>query len=170
MLTINERIAIPLSEFEFSFARSPGPGGQHVNKVNTKAVLRWSIEESVSLPEAVKQRMIDKYANRITKDGVLVVQSHRHSQRPRNIDDCLAKIRLMVLIGGPTAQGTQTDSHLPGGKTAKTRIQTPTVKEKAIQKTTPIRRLSHATAVGKGVFCLPTPLWTVGLTAATVTP
>ena len=55
MLIVNERLRIPLREFHFQFARSSGPGGQNVNKVSSKAVLRWNMAASPSAPEDVKK-------------------------------------------------------------------------------------------------------------------
>ena len=98
MLTINDKISIPISEFQFSYARSPGPGGQHVNKVNSKAIMKWSVEKSKSLPPAVKQRFVKKFSRRISKDGELVIQSHRYRDQGRNVADCLHKLREMILL------------------------------------------------------------------------
>lgn len=97
MLTINDKISVRISEFRFSYARSPGPGGQHVNKVNSKAILKWSIDKSTALPETVKQRFMKKFARRISKDGELVIQSHRYRDQGRNVADCLHKLREMIL-------------------------------------------------------------------------
>ncbi len=97
MPTINDKISIRISEFRFSYARSPGPGGQHVNKVNSKAMLKWSVEKSNALPIAMKQRFMKKFARRITKDGELVIQSHRYREQGRNVADCLHKLREMIL-------------------------------------------------------------------------
>ena len=96
MLSITPRIQIPLAEFEFTFARSGGPGGQNVNKVSSKAVLRWSVVISPSLPDEVRARFIDKYASRLTLEGELILTSQRHRDRSRNVDDCLEKLRNMV--------------------------------------------------------------------------
>ena len=54
MLIVSRQLQIPLAEFEITFARSSGPGGQNVNKVNSKAVLRWAAGRSPCLPEAVR--------------------------------------------------------------------------------------------------------------------
>ena len=96
MLVVNNRIKIPLKELRFTFVRSAGPGGQNVNKVNTKAVLRWSVGDSPSLPEAVRQRFQARYRRRITKDGDIVINSQRFRDRGRNVADCLAKLRDML--------------------------------------------------------------------------
>jgi ribosome-associated protein len=97
MLTINDKISIRISEFRFSYTRSPGPGGQHVNKVNSKAIMKWSVDKSNALPDAMKQRFMKKFARRITKDGELVIQSHRYREQGRNVADCLHKLREMIL-------------------------------------------------------------------------
>lgn len=97
MLIINERIAIPREEFSFDFARSGGPGGQNVNKVASKAVLRWHPGNSPSLPIAVKERLLRSLASKLTTEGELVVTSQKTRDQGRNIDDCLEKVRLLVL-------------------------------------------------------------------------
>lgn len=96
-LVVTRRIRIPLSEFAFTFSRSSGPGGQNVNKVATKSRLRWPVAATESLGPAVKERFLKKYRRRITVEGDLLVTSQRYRDRPRNIDDCLEKLRLMIL-------------------------------------------------------------------------
>ncbi|HVC97261.1 MAG TPA: alternative ribosome rescue aminoacyl-tRNA hydrolase ArfB [Pirellulales bacterium] len=96
MLFVNPRLQIPLAEFEFSFARSSGPGGQNVNKVNSKAWLRWPVMASPSLPEAVRMRLLAKYHNRVTAEGDLLLASQRYRDQGRNITDCLDKLRAML--------------------------------------------------------------------------
>jgi len=96
MLVVNARLKIPISEFTFTFARSPGPGGQNVNKVNTKAQLRWAILQSPSLPEAVRQRFLAKFATRVTAEGDLLLTSRRFRDAGRNVADCLEKLRGML--------------------------------------------------------------------------
>lgn len=97
MLKVDGQISIPKSELTFTFARSPGPGGQNVNKVNTKAVLRWNVVASDSLPPGVKQRFRTAFANRISQTGDLVLASHEYRDQSRNIAQCLEKLRTMIL-------------------------------------------------------------------------
>jgi ribosome-associated protein len=96
-LSINDWIQIPLAEFEFSFARSGGPGGQNVNKVNSKAIMHWNVTQSPSLPEGVRQRFLTKYATRLTSEGVLVLSGQKYRDQIKNTEDCLSKLQEMVL-------------------------------------------------------------------------
>lgn len=96
ILFVNEYIQIPLAELEFSFARSGGPGGQNVNKVNSKAVLRWQISLTQSLPYGVKARFLSTYASRLTTDGEFILTSQKFRDQPSNIEDCLQKLREML--------------------------------------------------------------------------
>lgn len=101
MLNVSNKISIRLTEFKFSYARSPGPGGQNVNKLNSKVILKWAIHRTKSLPEKVQARFVKKYANRISKEGDLVISSHRFRDQGRNVADCLAKLREMILAVEP---------------------------------------------------------------------
>jgi ribosome-associated protein len=96
MLVVNEQIQVPLRELRFQFSRSAGPGGQNVNKVNTKATLHWSVTGSSGLPEAVRERFVAKYRRRMTKQGEVVITSQRFRDRGRNVADCLAKLQQML--------------------------------------------------------------------------
>jgi ribosome-associated protein len=84
MLRINDHLEIHESELDYEFARSSGPGGQNVNKVETKVTLKFDIEASRSLTDIQKTRITEGLATRITKDGVLRVTSQRHRTREAN--------------------------------------------------------------------------------------
>lgn len=96
MVRINSKIEIPGEEIEFTYARSPGPGGQNVNKVNSKAILRWDVTRSQSMPEVVRRRFLVMWKSRITKSGELVLHSHRYREQKKNVADCLSRLREMV--------------------------------------------------------------------------
>jgi ribosome-associated protein len=93
VLFVTPQLRIPLDEFTFTFARSGGPGGQNVNKVNSKAVLRWRVLESPSLDERVRARFVEQNRQRITEAGDFIVTSQRFRDQPRNIEDCREKLR-----------------------------------------------------------------------------
>ncbi len=96
MLDITRHIHIPDTELSWSFARSGGPGGQNVNKVASKAVLRWNVVHSPSLPEEVKARFLAAQKWRITTEGDLVLSSQRYRDQERNRQDCLDKLADLV--------------------------------------------------------------------------
>jgi ribosome-associated protein len=97
MLNVNSRISIPYTEFDFSFARSGGPGGQNVNKVNSKVTLKWDVTRSKTIPDDVRRRFIERYRRRLTSEGVLVMQSQRFRDQGRNVADSLDKLRELLL-------------------------------------------------------------------------
>lgn len=97
MLRVNERICIPLEEFDWSYARSGGPGGQNVNKVASKAVLRWPITTSPSVPGDVRARFLQRFHSRITNEGDLVMASQEYRDQERNRQACLDRLVAMLL-------------------------------------------------------------------------
>src|SRR5262245_62731149 len=88
MLVVNDAIQIPDEEFDWSFARSGGPGGQNVNKVASKAVLRWDLASSVSVPEHVKDRFRQLFRRRLTLEGELVLADRPFPDEGRTRRDC----------------------------------------------------------------------------------
>jgi len=96
MLLAGRAIRIPLGEFTFQYARSSGAGGQNVNKVSSKAILRWDVGRSPSLPEAVRRRFVQRYRRRITGSGELVLASQRYRDQRRNVTDCFDKLAAML--------------------------------------------------------------------------
>jgi ribosome-associated protein len=97
MLEITANLSIPDEELDFSFARSGGPGGQNVNKVSSKVLLRWNLAASPSLPNDVKQRLLAQQRQRLTNEGDLLITSQRTRDQAKNVDDCLAKLRELIV-------------------------------------------------------------------------
>ncbi len=89
--------------------RSSGPGGQNVNRVASKAVLRWRVLASPSISQDVRGRFVARFASRITAAGDLVLASHRHRERERNREDCLERLRRMLAaVAAPPAPRRKT--------------------------------------------------------------
>lgn len=96
MLTVTDQIKVPLSELQFTYARSQGPGGQNVNKVNSKATLRWNVVSNQSMPAGVRHRFLDRYKRRITEAGDILLSSQRFRDRGRNVTDCLNRLKDLI--------------------------------------------------------------------------
>jgi ribosome-associated protein len=90
------RLHVPDSELTLTFARSSGPGGQHVNTADTKVTLRWEVASSPSIPEDVRQRFLRTYATRITADGTLVLMCQTRRSRQANVDACKGRLHEML--------------------------------------------------------------------------
>ncbi len=92
MIEITPTIAIDPREIEESFIRSPGPGGQNVNKVATAVQLRFDLRRSPSLPEEVRARAERLAGRRLSKDGVVVITAARFRSQERNREDALGRL------------------------------------------------------------------------------
>ncbi|HSD11374.1 MAG TPA: alternative ribosome rescue aminoacyl-tRNA hydrolase ArfB [Candidatus Binatia bacterium] len=87
---------VPEREIVFRFVKSSGPGGQNVNKVASKAVLRWNAASSPSISADIRRRFLERFGSRITAAGEIVIASDRHRDRERNREDCLDRLRRML--------------------------------------------------------------------------
>ncbi|KAL2297709.1 hypothetical protein Nmel_016271 [Mimus melanotis] len=87
---------IPMDRLTVSYSRSSGPGGQNVNKVNSKAEIRFHLASADWIPEAVRQKMALMHTNKINRAGELIVTSEESRYQMRNLAICLEKIRTMV--------------------------------------------------------------------------
>lgn len=97
MLEITRNLAVPMDELSFTYARSGGPGGQNVNKVSSKVILRWNPGRCAALPADVLARFLQQQRTRLTKEGDLVITSQKTRDQGRNVEDCLEKLRAALL-------------------------------------------------------------------------
>ena len=95
-LIINENLSIHGDELQWSYARSSGPGGQNVNKVNSKAVLRWALPPDF-LPPAPMNRFRKLAQRYITTEGDVVIQSQQFRDQVQNIGSCREKLRVLII-------------------------------------------------------------------------
>jgi protein subunit release factor B len=87
---------IPRERLSIRFARSGGPGGQNVNKLETKVEIRFRIEEADWIPPSVRERLLVLYSGRVTREGELVVVSSRHRTQAANLEDALRKLEELL--------------------------------------------------------------------------
>ncbi|MFN9370157.1 MAG: alternative ribosome rescue aminoacyl-tRNA hydrolase ArfB [Planctomycetia bacterium] len=104
-------VVIPADALEWQFVRSSGPGGQHVNRTSSKAILRFDAARSPHLPDDVRRRLLARERSRLTDEGWLIIVSQAHREQPRNAADCLAKLSQMIeraLVPPKTRRRTKT--------------------------------------------------------------
>ncbi|KAJ1911652.1 hypothetical protein IWQ60_010038 [Tieghemiomyces parasiticus] len=89
--------SIPRRTFDMSFHRSSGPGGQNVNKVNTKVDMRFNLRKAKWIPDYVRHQVEIQEPNRINKAGEFVLTSERHRTQNQNLEDCLHKLRDLLV-------------------------------------------------------------------------
>jgi ribosome-associated protein len=96
---VTRSISLDPGEIQESFVRSPGPGGQNVNKVATAVQLRFDVARSPSLPDRVRRRVMRMAGKRLTSDGVLIIESHRFRTQERNRTDALERLKALIRRG-----------------------------------------------------------------------
>jgi ribosome-associated protein len=95
-IVITPSVSIPRSELVLQAARSSGPGGQHVNKVSTRVILKFNAETSPSLPPAIRTRFLKAHANRISAEGWMIISCDTHRSRLRNEAECIERLQKML--------------------------------------------------------------------------
>lgn len=96
MIVITPTFSLDENELTFDFVRSSGPGGQNVNKVSSAVQLRFNVANSPQLPVEIKERLIKLAGNRVTDEGVLIIEAKRYRTQEQNRLDAIN--RLVVLL------------------------------------------------------------------------
>ncbi len=95
MLKVSDTVSIPLNEIRMTAVRSPGPGGQNVNKVATAIHLKFNINAS-SLSPVYKERLLKLKDRRITTGGDIVIKARTYRSREKNREDALKRLKQMI--------------------------------------------------------------------------
>ncbi len=93
----NTQMTIPpasslLPELEFLVSRSSGPGGQNVNKVNSRVTLKWNVAGSMLLLPDQKEILLRKLASQLTKDGVLMISVQENRSQLQNKEASMSRL------------------------------------------------------------------------------
>lgn len=95
-MQVTADVAVDDGELSWSFSRSSGPGGQHVNTTSTKAELRFDVAASPSLTDAQRTRALERLGSRVTADGVLILTASEERSQTRNREAALARFRNLL--------------------------------------------------------------------------
>ena len=95
-LVVDARLRIPMGELTFATSRSAGPGGQNVNKVETRVTVAWPVVASPTLDERQRALVLERLATRISKQGVLQVSAQRHRSQAQNRAAALERLASLV--------------------------------------------------------------------------
>lgn len=96
-LQIHDSLTLRGDELSVTFSRAGGPGGQNVNKLNTKVFLRWAFSKNTTLDSAVYYRIQMLGKQYLTTEGDILIMSSRFRSQLSNLKDCQAKLRTLIL-------------------------------------------------------------------------
>ncbi len=121
MPVIDERLTLPDDELSFVTSRSSGPGGQNVNKVESRVTLLFDVAGSPTLTAGQKQRLAERLATRINRSGVLRVTSQKHRTQAAN--RAAAEARFVELVAGALERRRRRVATRPGAAAARRRLE-----------------------------------------------
>ena len=95
-MQIDETMSIAGEYIRIRYIRSRGPGGQNVNKVNTRAQLSFDLKGCPEISAAAKKRLVILSGRRLNKQGTIIIESDRFREQNRNRQECLNRLRQLI--------------------------------------------------------------------------
>lgn len=136
MIKITSNLYIDPSELKYTYIRSPGPGGQNVNKVASGVQLRFNITHSATLPEVVQLRLVSLLSSKLTRRGEMIIKATRYRTQESNKQDAIN--RLIAII----KQGAIIPKKRKKTKPTKTSQQKRLTQKKLHAKTKSLRKIN----------------------------
>ena len=96
MIEITKYLSIPNDEISFKFSRSGKPGGQNVNKVNTRVTLQFNVRNSLSLSPQQRALILIKLKHRINNQGILIIHSQKFRNQAANKEDAIERFKKLL--------------------------------------------------------------------------
>ncbi len=90
-------VVIPLSDLRFEVSRAGGPGGQNVNKVNSRVTLRFDLANDGQMSAPVRRRLLEKLAARLTREGELLIHASEYREQGRNKSAAIERLRALLV-------------------------------------------------------------------------
>lgn len=94
--SLKSNLNIKKDDITWGYCHASGPGGQHVNKTATAVLLRFNIYGQTIVSEEIRRRLMQIAKNRITTDGILVIDARRFKSQKRNREDALKRLELLI--------------------------------------------------------------------------
>jgi ribosome-associated protein len=122
---------VPETEMEFDFARAGGPGGQNVNKRETKAIIKWHVDRSRAFDDDQKALIKLALVNRMNKEGYLIVTAS--AERSQDQNRSMAMETLRALVSRSLAQNAERIATKPTRSSQRARLDEKTIRSRQKQ-------------------------------------
>jgi len=127
---------VPMDKLHITYSRSSGPGGQNVNKVNTKVDLRFHVASAEWLSQDIRDRILEQHKTKITKEGFLVIRSDKTRFQQLNLADALEHLRTLIrsLVEPPNEVSPESEEKLRKRREKNARLRLVEKRQRSLTK------------------------------------